>query len=749
MVQAALGDAGPWQMPAWPSRTVAGLLDRLLAERERWALWLPVGFAAGIGLYFALGFEPWPWLGAAFAVAALAAALIARRSLHQAAPIVLGLALTLCVTSAGFAAAQFETWRLATPMIDHPLGAVAMVGRVTDVEVQPDGARVTVAPEKIDRLDPAALPRLVRIKLRNAPPLGIGDRLSVKAELMPPSGPALPGGFDFQRQAWFRGLGAVGYALGRADVQPGSAGGIAGRVRAWRAGIAARIRAALPGPEGSIAAALVTGERGAIPATINGDYRDSGLAHLLVIAGLHMTLVTGFVFFAVRAGLALMPAIALRAPIKKWAAAAALAAAALYLLLSGAAVPTERAFVMVAFGLVAIMLDRFSVSMTAVAWAAGLVLAVDPSALTGVSFQMSFAAVAGLIAFYESAGPVLSEQRRQRGRLGRFLLHLAGIGLTTLVATIATAGFSIYHFNQFALFSIVANLIAVPLAGFWVMPWAVASCALLPFGGERLGLVPMGWGLSLIEQVAHWTATLPDAVLALPAMPLWGLIAASAGGVWLVIWRRPWRYWGLVPMLLAAASPFPTAPPDILAAEDGQLIAIRVGNSYLLSSEKQDKIAAEAWLRAAGGVPSGTLPKPGEAADNGALRCDQLGCIWHHDGRVVALVRDEAALPEDCRNAALVIALIPTRRSCHRTALVVDRIDLRRKGATAIWLGPAIVLDAANDERGDRPWVLKLGPRLAGTGPAPASDGPGRSLPPRPGDGVSSDGSARPDDPEP
>jgi competence protein ComEC len=689
------------------------LLDRLLLERERWALWLPVGFASGIGLYFALDVEPWPWLGAVVAIICLGASMLARRSPHRAAPVVLAIVLPLGVMSAGFAAAQFETWRLATPMIDHPLGAVALVGRIVDIDVQPDGARVTLIPEAIEHLAPAALPRLVRIKLRHAPPLGIGDRLSVKAELVPPAGPALPGGFDFQRQAWFRGIGAVGYALGKPDVQPGSAGGIAGRIRAWRAEIAARIRAALPGSEGSIAAALVTGERGAIPGDVNRDFRDSGLAHLLVIAGLHMTLVTGFVFFATRALLALIPAVALRAPIKKWAAAAALAAASLYLVLSGAAVPTQRAFTMVALGLVAIMLDRFSISMTAVAWAAGLVLALDPSALTGVSFQMSFAAVAGLVAFYESAGPMLAEQRRQRGPIGRFLLHLAGIGLTTLVATVATAGFSIYHFNRFALFSIIANLIAVPLAGFWVMPWAVAACLLLPFGGEKVGLVPMGWGLAAIEQVGHWTANLPDAVLALPAMPAWGLIAASLGGAWLVIWRRTWRYWGLVPMALAAASPFPAAPPDILAAEDGQLFAVRAGATYLLSSEKLDKFAAEAWLRAAGGIASGTLPLPGQATDDGTLRCDSLGCLWHHDGRLVALVRDAAALPEDCRNAAIVVALVPARRSCRRTALVVDRVDLRRNGATAIWLGPTIVLDTANDQRGERPWVLKLGPRLA------------------------------------
>ncbi len=689
----------------------------LAAERERWLLWLPVGFGTGIALYFSLETEPWPYFGAIVTAFLLILAFAARRSPRAGAAMVAAAALAGAAIMAGFAAAQLQTARTDTRMIDHPLGAVAVAGKVADIETLPEGTRVTLAPDSIAHLDPGALPRLIRIKLRGTPPpLGIGDHLSVTAELMPPAGPAYPGGFDFQRQAWFRGLGAVGYALGKPAVQPGAAGGLSGRLRAFRAALADRIRTALPGPSGSIAAALITGERGAIPSEINQDYRDSGLAHLLVIAGLHMTLVSGFVFFAVRGLLALIPAVALRFPIKKWAAGAALAAATFYLIVSGAAVPTERAYVMVAFGLGAIMLDRLNVSMVTVAWAAGLVLAIDPSALLGVSFQMSFAAVVGLIAFYESAGPYLSALRQDRGTLGHALLHLLGIGLTTLVATLATATFSIYHFNRFAVFSLIANLVAVPLAGFWVMPWAVASCLLMPFGLEALGLTPMGWGLDAIEWVAHWTSSLPYAVLDLPSMPDWGLVSASLGGLWLALWRTRWRYAGLAFILLGAISPATVTPPDILADEEGRLLAIRSETGgYLLSSDKADKIAAESWLRAAGGVARGALPAPGEAAEQGALRCDPLGCLWHHGRHLVALVREAAALPEDCRTADVVVALLPVRRGCRATALVVDRTDLRRGGAVAIRLGDAIILDRANDRRGARPWVLKLGPRISNT----------------------------------
>jgi competence protein ComEC len=676
-----------------------------VAERDRWALWLPVGLAVGIGLYFALPDEPPGWAGAAATLILLGGAGFARRGIRAWALALLALALPLGVVAAGFALAQLQSWRVASPMLDHPTGFVAVSGVVADLEALSGGTRVTLVPSRIEGLQFKALPHLVRIKFKGNPVLAVGDRLEVKASLMPPPGPALPGGFDFQRQAWFRGLGAVGYALAQPEVTPGRPAGVDGWLRALRVAMTRRIQTGLGGPSGGIAAALITGERGAVPEGINQDYRDSGLAHLLVIAGLHMTLVTGFVFFALRAVLALVPAVALRFPIKKWAALAALVTAFLYLVISGAAVPTERAFVMVALGLVAILIDRLHVSMQGVAWAAGCVLAVDPVAVTGVSFQMSFAAVIGLVAFYETFGARLSALRQGRGAIGRGVLHLAGIALTTIVATLATAGFAIYHFNRFALFSVLANLIAVPLAGLWVMPWAFAACLLMPLGLERIGLAPMGWGLDAIQAIAHWTATLPYAVFDLPAMPDWGLAMLAAGGLWLALWRTRWRIAGVAPMLLGVASLLTTVPPDLLVAADGRLVALRSGGGYLLSSDKADRVEAEAWLRAAGGVARSPFPAPGEA--DATLRCDHWSCVWQSPGGIVALPHDLSAVDEDCRRAVLVVASITVRRACRDLTTVVDRNDLRRDGATAIWFTPAPRIETANGARGRRPWVIR------------------------------------------
>jgi competence protein ComEC len=431
-----LGEAGRW------------LLTNLFAERERWPLWIPVLVGAGIGGYFWLTFEP-P-LAPTLVIAALAmlAAFAALRAQRLAAPAVAAAALAL-----GFAAASLQSWYVAAPVLAHRLNAVGIEGRLVAVEPLPEGTRLLIAPARIERVAPERLPARIRITLRkDAPALVPGAWLRLRAGLLPPSAPAMPGAYDFQRRAWFDRLGAVGYALGAPEIIAAPDGAGPGRWRVaveWvRQAVTARIRAALPGDTGAIASALITGETHAIPPAEAGHFRDAGLAHILVIAGLHMGMVAAAAFFALRALLALIPALALRYPTKKWAAAGALLVAFLYLLLSGATVPSRRAFVMTGLALLAVLVDRLSLSARAIAYAALAIMLISPEAAAGPSFQMSFAAVAGLIAFYEAMRERLSEWHAHAGMLRRCGLYLLGIVFTTLVTTVATMPFTIYHVGK-------------------------------------------------------------------------------------------------------------------------------------------------------------------------------------------------------------------------------------------------------------------------------------------------------------
>ncbi len=306
-----------------------------------------------------------------------------------------------------------------------------------------------------------------------------------------------------------------------------------------------RINTALPGSTGGVASAVITGKRGTMAEEVKQSFRESGLSHLLAIAGLHLGLVGGFVFFTVRGGLALVPYVALRWPIKKIAAGITLVVLFCYLMISGAAIPTERAFVMNGIIFAAILIDRLRLSMRICALAAMVVLVLDPASLVGVSFQMSFGAVVALVAVYETWGTQLARVFHSGSFVRQVLGYGGAIAVTTVVATFGTEPFAIYHFHHLVLYSPLANVIAVPISGLWTLPWGVVACLLMPFGLERLALVPMGWGIDATIVVAQWVAALPGNVWTTPRLPTYGAILIALGGCWLCLWQGRWRLWGL------------------------------------------------------------------------------------------------------------------------------------------------------------------------------------------------------------
>lgn len=690
-----------------------GRLEAALAgERERWALWLPVCLGLGVALYFALAVEPPLWLGAAGVAAAAVLGVAGRRR-----PVLLVAALGLGVVGVGFAVVQWRAVAVAAPMLEKRLGPTSVSGRVVRVETFPGSVRVTLERPRIGGLDPDRTPRKVRLRLRGRQPaLNPGDWIRLRGVIAPPPAPAAPGAFDFQRQSFFRGLGGVGFAYGAATVL--ARGGEEGLDALWlglarvRQHITQRVLSGLEGPAGAVAAALMTGERSAIPPAVMAAVRDSGLAHLLAISGLHIGLVAGILFFGLRGALALVPPLALRYPIKKWAAAAAIPGAFAYALVAGATVPSQRAFLMIGLVLLAVLLDRRGLSMRTVAWAAVIILLLHPESLLGASFQLSFAAVTALIAGYE-----VVRGRRRLGGNGppviwrRILFYVGGVALTTLIAGAVTAPFAAYHFNRLAAYGLAANLIAVPVTALWIMPWAVAAFLLLPLGLERVALMPLGWGVEIMIRTAETVAAWPGAVTIVPAMPMWGLACVVFGGLWLCLWRRPWRLWGAVGVAVGLASVLLVRPPDVLVDGAGKLLAVRAAAGELwLSSLRTARFSRETWLRRVGQETAAVWPREGSDAGL-ALTCDGLGCIYRAKGQVVALVRRPDALLEDCAMADVIVAVVPVRRRCPSPHTVIDRFDLWRKGGHALWLeeGGARV-ETVNGNRGNRPWVVRPKP---------------------------------------
>ena len=693
-------------------RARAHLSAAWAAERQRVFLWVPVLFGAGSGLYLTLPVEPVGWIAPAAAGLFALAAVLLRRHTGPA----LGLA-ALALLTAGVAAADWRSDRVSAPVLAKPIGPVDVSGRVVWVGAGDGPQRYLLDRVHIEGLAAAETPARVRISVRGAIPDGLaapGSWLAARASLRPPPAPAEPGAWDFARQAWFQRIGAVGFAYGAPQpmaAPEGASGGLLSllsRVRHW---VSARILAHTTPSAGPFAAALLTGDRSAIEKTTLQAMRDSGLAHLLAISGLHVGLVAGFIFFTARGLLALIEPLALKRPIKKWAAGCALLGAAAYLLLSGMSVPTQRAFVMVGVVLVAIMLDRASISMRLIAWAALLVLAIAPESMLGPSFQMSFAAATALIATYEAARRPLARLAARGGLALRPLVYGAGVALTSLVAGIATGPFAVYHFNRIADYGLLANLGAVPITGFWIMPWGLVSLLLMPFGLEGIALAPMGWGIDAVVWIARKVAEQPGAVSLVPAMPAAALLVIVVGGLWLCLWRSRWRFLGIAIIGGGMVAAGLERRPDILVDGEAKVMAVRgLDGELWVSTRQRGRFVSDVWLRRDGQKETLTWPRDGEGAPTAGLRCDTLGCIQRRGDKTIAFVRDPRAFDEDCRRADLVVSAVPAWNLCPGPETVVDRFDLWRSGSHAIWLGPdGVRVESVAEARGERPWAARRG----------------------------------------
>ncbi len=676
----------------WPSG-LALLHGWAVAERGRFVAWLPVFMIAGVLFYFTLAAEPARWSGPAAFMAGVA---LCRLGWVFMAPRTAALA--LAAAALGFSAAQFATWR-APPPENFPRKAVVLTGVVRGVEIMPTNRRLTVADAQFGE-EPAMVRTLhVRLRDTDTTDLAAGDQVRIRALLYPPAPPAYPGAWDLQRDAYFAGLGGSGIALGAVTVvAQASPSGPLRWLQGLRDAVAGRIMAALPGTEGTIAATLLTGSASAIPPDDRAAFRDSGLAHLLAVAGLHIGIVMGLAMGVTRLALSLSERAALFWPCKQIAAGAALAVGGGYLLLTGAHVPILRSFAMAALVTLGIAIGRRAISLRGLAIAAAAIVLVAPQEVVGVSFQMSFAAVLALISGYEALQPWLS---RLHGR--RVQHHGVALVLTSLLAGVASAPFGAYHFGQVQLYFVLANLVAVPLAAAWIMPAGLAALALMPLGLERLALAPMGWGIDAVLAVARFVSGLPAAVVAVPHMPGWGLALVGLGLAWLGLWRSRLRLRlaGVVAIAAGLASGMVSPPADLLVSPDARLIALDApGGAYLQTRPGFSRFVRDAWQQywatpLATPFPEDGAPRP--------VRCDVDGCYLHQGGALVLLAR--SMRPMDCTGAALVVAAEPDRVVCPALPKI-DRFTVWRDGAQAVWLrqGVATVL-SDRAFRGDRPWV--------------------------------------------
>jgi competence protein ComEC len=685
-----------------------GALDKLRAwvraeaGAGRLLPWVPVAFGTGIAFYFAADREPVLPVTIVTALALCISAFLLRRSRFFA------VAVMVASIAAGFATATFRTAHIAHEVLAKPAYSVSLSGFVEARDIRERTDRFVLRLTQIDGPRLQTKLERVRLSVRKGMAPAVGSFVEMKARLQPPLSPLRPGSYDFSRDLFFQGIGASGFVTGAIKTsEPPMRGGLSLRYAAFmqdlRDAIDARIRTTLDGDKRAIATALLTGRRDAITTPVNDAMFISGLGHVLSISGYHMAVVAGVVFFAIRALLALIPVLTVAFPIKKWAAAGALLAAAFYLLLSGAEVATQRSFYMTAVVLIAVMADRRAITFRTLALAAIVVLVLAPEALVHPSFQMSFAATLGLVALVQVGMPRLfaTPENSAAAKValwgGRELIMLT---LASLVAGLATTPYAAFHFHRITPYGVLANLAAMPVVSALVMPAGMLGLVAMPFGFDGFFWWLMGIGIDWMIVVTEWVAALPGAIGRITAFGTGPLIVSSLGIVLLGLLRTPLRWIGAV-LLVASVIWIVALPrPDVLISGDGHNVAVRGrdGRLQLMKSAK-DAFLIKEWLAADADGREVTDSSLGDG-----VSCDEEGCVASMtDGRLVALSLRADGLADDCAQAALVVTATSFPRSCGAT--VIERTRLRAQGALALhWTRRGLIINAVRPRGVSRPW---------------------------------------------
>lgn len=683
--------------------------------------------------------------------------------------------LIVALSTAGMGLAALETARLDTVVLDTPV-TTRVIGTVTARETTDRGYwRYTVAVSRTSEPESKRPPAKVTLLSRSREtPVGIGEGIEGRARLSPPSGAALPGLNDFAFDSYFRGIGAVGYFYGKPQAVSAVEDVARSRVAAWRAemgetiarwreAIGARIRGTIGGDAGAIAAALVTAEERAIGRPTIEALREAGLAHVLAISGLNMVLAAGTFLIGARTLLSLVPGLAHRFPIKKFAAAGALIMVFAYILISGGAVSAVRSWIMISIMLIAVFFDRPSISLRNVALSALIILIVTPSAVTGPGFQMSFAATLALVAGYahwrDRPSRDILPTSRAIGPLKAAGGFFAGLLLSSLIGGLSTMIYSAGHFHRLATYGLIGNILAMPIISIFVMPFGLLAMLLMPLGLDRYPLLVMGqgldWMISIARMVSSW-----DGEVTTGRIPDHAFTLIAAGGVLACLFRTWLTTSGLIVIAagLMVATISAVARPDMVVAEDGRLVAMIKEAEAASNRAKPPDFVFSQWQRAlrlqehqkpqqrpelvirdaveAGSdvaeTPEARKPKPpidkdaarivirrllAEAAP-GRFACaptQWCAATAQHGWRIVT-VDDARFIGVACEEADIIVTPVMLRfRNCRSGAVLLSGQSLRRTGAVEIYgvetrtvggvAGRAGMRVVITQEQLQRPWA--------------------------------------------
>ncbi len=605
--------------------------------------------------------------------------------------------------------AQARTHWVKTPSLSKSMRPTLVSGILEEVKETEYGKKIFIKVQSIEGLSKERLPKKIQLvmKLKTDTSLMAGDFVELKAKLLPIAGPVIPGGLDFRRKAFFNQIGATGYILDIKQIIPHQENTVQTYISRTRHHLTENINKVLKGQEAAIATCLIAGESPGLSQETRRVFADTGTSHILVIAGLHLGLIGGFFFLLSRLILGIFPPFLLRFSLRKCSGFLALMGSFVYLHISGAAIPTQRAFITFSIVMGAVMLDRNPLSMRLVSIAAMIILVLTPEALLTASFQLSFAAVVGLIASYERS--FFQFKRFQFSPLlKKIVTYGVGIFKSSLVSSLATLPFTVFHFHKFTLQSVTGNGLAIPLVGAWIMPMGLLS-TLCSFSEtlQTFFLKRMGEGIVIMERVIVWCSELPGSAIYVPQISMLSLSLVSLGGLWLCLWRHKLRWMGILLMATGIALVFTTDVPSVFISGDARIVGVVEKEYFFISSNRTDTFLANVWSGFAG-IKPGHIHTWRKAPQ---VQCVGHSCLFKTKDFTVGCLKDLEHLDDFCESSNILISEAPLRglrKACKGPQIIIDRFDVWKQGAQVIFYkNRKLFLDRAAHGVGQRLWAQR------------------------------------------
>ncbi len=698
---------------------VSYIRHNLHNEKYNLILWFPVCQCVGILTYFSLSFEP----SCTFTISIfllLLPTLILIAILYKRYAI---LCIALIAVLIGFTASKLRTALVDTQILDKERYVKDIVATVKDINdrgsykqfllhvVKPSVIPVsaTCMTSLIDDIYPIyhstgrscsyasraghiALDN-IRISVRTKVEKGIkiGDQVKLSAKLFPLKIAPSEYAYDFARIAYYQKISATGFATSKIALhKKAEARKFLEYIESFRQYIYENLQQNIKKPHADIISALLIGKKDGIDQKIMDAIRDSGIAHLFAISGLHLSFVAGLFFVVFRNLFAISETLTLKYNTKKISAFLTILPTTFYLLITGMQISAQRAYIMVILVLVAIMIERKYRGLIAIAFAASVILSVEPEAILKPGFQMSFSAVLALVASYQINANKLFKIK--------IMKYFVSIMISSVIASLATVPYTIYNFNYFSISGIITNLVAIPIVTLIIIPLGIIYVLLIPLGIEWIIAPFIERPIDSILYITNAIASLQYLVIPIHTFPASSIIIITFGLLWLCLWERNWRFFGIFFIVLGIFSSAMYRTPDILISADN--VAAKESDNLLYSlTRKNRNFVVKTWAKQNG--QNQILNHKKYNNSDKRLKCNDYGCIYNKgNNKSVLLAYKKEDILENCDKVDLIIQLSEFDYSVCNTK-TIKYADLETH---AIWLTNRYI--KINKVRSNRPWHM-------------------------------------------